>query len=222
LTRSLDSAIWIGSVAGKEPGNESGDRADGDSGQPPGKDTKMKSALGAISVGLLACVVFGAGILRAETNQQNKKAAAASEKTKQAAPASGCAMLTPALLAKVLGQPFEDKHEESKFPPAYDGPWGWTCEYASQKSKSQGGVHVEFRVYTEASAAIAKQTFDKVAVFFANRSKPRPSVGDEAYWGTGNEPVIHVLKGKVHYSIAVYPSNAKQAQDVATALAATL
>jgi hypothetical protein len=188
---------------------------------------KAKSVGGAIAAVLLAWAVFGtgaarAGAPRAGNNPQDKKTSEPSEKAKMMAPASGCAMLTPALLAKVLGQPFEDKHEESKFPPAYDGPWGWTCEYASTKSKGQGGVHVEFRVYTEASAAVAKQTFDKVAVFFANRSKPRPSVGDEAYWGTGDEPVIHVLKGKVHYSVAVYPSNAKQAQDVAAALAATL
>ena len=75
-----------------------------------------------------------------------------------APPASGCSMLTPAQIQKVLGQPF-GAPSETKAPPAYGmQPWGSNCRYSSQQ-----GSHttVTFIVYVDASAAEAKQTFDK-------------------------------------------------------------
>lgn len=182
---------------------------------------KMKFMVGAISVCFL---VFGSNAVFARkpspAQNQEKKAPASSQ---TASPESGCAILTLATLQKVLGQPFNgDRTLATKMPPAYDGPWGSSCQFFSQKSKSQGGIRVDFVVFTEPSTPVAKKTFDKVAMFFADRSKPRPSVGDEAYWGVGTEPTIHVLKGKVHYSVSIDPVSAKQAQDLAAALAAQL
>jgi hypothetical protein len=183
----------------------------------------------AVVVPLAAVVVFG--VARAHIpsaagapaptarNQQSKDTAAPSDKSKT--PGTGCLMLTPAMLEKVLGQPFDDP-SESKMWPAYQGAWGSNCEYSSKKPSSQGGVRVDFLVYTEASAAEAKQTFDKAAVFFTDRSKPKLSIGDSAYWDSteNKEPKIHVLKGKVHYSLGMQPANEKQLKDLAAAVAA--
>lgn len=184
---------------------------------------KMKFMVGAIPVCLL---VFGSNAVLARKSspaRSQEKKAPASNQTNAVSPESGCAILTLATLQKVLGQPFNgDRTLATKMPPAYDGPWGSSCQFFSQKPKSQGGIRVDFVVFTEPSAPVAKKTFDKVAMFFADRSKPRPSVGDEAYWGVGTEPTIHVLKGKVHYSVSVDPVSAKQAQDLAAALAAQL
>jgi hypothetical protein len=186
---------------------------------------KTEPALGAISVGLLACVALGASAAYAgkpplARNQQSEKASAPSERNKAAAPASGCSLLTPALLEKVLGQPFDHEPAETKMPPAYAGAWGSNCQYHSKKPASQGGVRVEFLVYQESSAAEAKQTFDKAAVFFADPSKGKPSIGDSAYWQrTDSEPSIHVLKGKVHFSLSIDPANQKELTNLAVALA---
>jgi len=177
-------------------------------------------------VALAACFVFG---LRASHGafppqpervarpQQDKTA----DKNKTVAPASSCSRLTPAMLQKVLGQPFDDP-SETKSMPAYQDAWDSSRQYSSKKPGSQGGVRVDMLIYTEASAAEAKQTFDKAAVFFTDRSKPKPSIGDSAYWQSTdeNEPTIHVLKRKVHLSIGMEPANEKQLKDLATAVAA--
>jgi len=60
-------------------------------------------------------------------------------------------------------------------------------------------------------------------VFFADPSKAKPSISDSAYWQrTDDGPVIHVLKGKVHYSLSVDPANEKRLTDLAAALASRL
>lgn len=137
---------------------------------------------------------------------------------------NGCAMLPIALLEKTFGDTFDPTPSETKSPPAYGGPWGSRCEFVSKPPFSKGHqTKVEFLVYVEASPAEAKQTFDKVAAFFADRSKGNPSVGESAYWGdTNGEPAIHVLKGKVHYSLSIEPANEAQLVDLARNLAALL
>jgi hypothetical protein len=143
-------------------------------------------------------------------------AGACSTRSAYAAPqATGCSMLTPAQIQKVLGQPF-GAPSESKWPPAYgQQPWGSNCQYASQK-----GAHtkVTFIVYVDASAAEAKQTFDKLSFWFAPKSKP--AIGDSAYIDA--QGAIHVLKGKVRYYIAIDPSNEKQIKDLAASIAARI
>ncbi|MHB8539980.1 MAG: hypothetical protein ACYDCD_03430 [Candidatus Acidiferrales bacterium] len=126
--------------------------------------------------------------------------------------ATGCSMLTPAQIQKVLGQPFGEP-SESKAPPAYGmQPWGSHCEYASQK-----GSHttVTFIVYVDASAAEAKQTFDKLAVWFGPKSKP--AIGDSAYIDAHG--AIHVLKGKVRYYVSIGRGNEAQTKELAASIA---
>jgi hypothetical protein len=143
-------------------------------------------------------------------------AGAGSARNAYAAPqAAGCSMLTPAQIQKVLGQPFGAPSETSA-PPAYgQQPWGSNCQYASQK-----GAHtkVTFIVYVDASAAEAKQTFNKLSFWFAPKSKP--AIGDSAYIDAHG--AIHVLKGKVRYYIAIDPSNEKQTKDLAASIAARI
>lgn len=132
-----------------------------------------------------------------------------------APPASGCSMLTPAQIQKVLGQPF-GAPEEGKWPPAYgNNPWGTQCQYASQKGPN---TKVTFIVYLEQTAAVAKQTFDKLSMWFPATSKP--AIGDAAYMDKSH--AIHVLKGKVRYYISIDPANEKQAKDLAASIAARI
>ena len=129
--------------------------------------------------------------------------------------ASGCSMLTPAEIQKVLAQPFGPP-AETKAPPAYGKqPWGSHCEYTSQKGAK---TQVTFIVYADASAPEAKQTFDRLSLWFAPKSKP--AIGDEAYIDSGH--AIHVLKGKVRYYISTDPANEKQVQDLAISVAARI
>lgn len=179
----------------------------------------VNRAIRAIVALVLGCC--GAAYAGRPHNPQNKNAS--SSKTNTAAAPVGCATLTSAALEKVLGQPFQDDPSETKSPPAYDGAWGWSCQYSSKKPASQGGVRVDLMIYEEASAAEAKQTFDKAAVFFIDSSKPKPSIGDSAYWqSTDKGLAIHVLKGKAHFSFQIDPPNEKQLKDLAVALAARL
>lgn len=125
----------------------------------------------------------------------------------------GCSLLTPAQIQKVLGQNFGTP-TETKAPPAYvKQSWGSNCFYSSQS-----GAHTEvtFIIYVDGSLAEAKQTFDKLAVWYTPKSKP--SIGDSAYIDA--KGAIHVLKGKVRYYIAIDPSNDKQAKDLAASIAA--
>jgi hypothetical protein len=77
-------------------------------------------------------------------------------------------------------------------------------------------------IFAEASAAKAKQVFDNATVFYIDSSKPKPAIGDSAYWDTTNkrEPSIHVLKGKIHFKVGMSPPNEKQLTDLAAAVAA--
>jgi|SRR5487761_706939 len=136
-----------------------------------------------------------------------------STRSAYAAPqATGCSMLTPAQIQKVLGQPF-GAPKVGKWPPAYGKqPWGTECEYKSMKTPD---VKVTFIVYVEASPSEAKQTFDKLSMWFPAKSKP--AIGDSAYIDRSH--AIHVLKGKVRYYISIDPANEKQAKDLATSIA---
>lgn len=142
--------------------------------------------------------------------------AAGSARTAHAAPqASGCSLLTPQQIQKVLGQPF-GAPEETKAPPAYAGqPWGSNCRYNSQAGTK---IVVTFIVYVDASPAEAKQTFDKLSMWYQPKSKP--AIGDSAY--IDSHGAIHVLKGKVRYFISIDRGNENQLKDVATDVASRI
>lgn len=125
----------------------------------------------------------------------------------------GCSLLTPAQIQKVLGQAF-GAPSETNAPPAYgNNPWGSNCRYSSQS-----GAHreVTFIIYVDASPAEAKQTFEKLRVWYMPKSKP--AIGGSAY--VDAKGAIHVLKGKVRYYISLDPANEKQIEDLALAIAA--
>jgi len=130
-----------------------------------------------------------------------------------APPTDGCSLLTPGQIQKVLGQPF-GAPAESKWPPAYGKqPWGTQCQYDSQKGPN---TKVTFIVYVEASPAEAKQTFDKLSMWFPAKSKP--AIGDAAYMD--NSHAIHVLKGIVRFYVSLDRGNEKQVTDLAALIAA--
>jgi hypothetical protein len=191
------------------------------------EENDIMKTVSAISAALLACILFGlvsafAGTPQTQQSQQSKTANSPSKNNAGAA-RSGCALLPIALLAKTLGEPFDDDPVETKSPPAYKGAWGSACQFFSKLTKGHQ-TRVDFMVYVEASAADARQAHDKPAMIFEDKSKPRPSgIGDSAYWDSidDEEPQIHVLKGKVHFSLGIQPANDKQLQNLAAAVAAT-
>jgi hypothetical protein len=133
-----------------------------------------------------------------------------------------CTLLTPAQIQKVLGQPF-GAPSESKALPAYgQQPWGVHCDYTSQKGPD---ATVTFIAYADSSAAVAKQTFDKLSMWFPPRSKPS-GIGDSAY--IDNRNAIHVLKSQVRYYISIdspggfTPAKEKQLKDLALSVAAKI
>ena len=110
--------------------------------------------------------------------------------------------------------------------PAYDGAWGSSCGYSRMEPFPQGqDTLVDLMIFTESSASVAKATFDKAAAFMVDSSKPKPAIGDEAYWGQANsdEPTIHVLKGRTHFQLSMMaPADEKKVESLAAALAGRL
>jgi len=128
----------------------------------------------------------------------------------KAPPSDRCALLPTSELQSVLAQSFENP-STSTAPSPYAGlPPGTDCTY----SAGQSGGQVLFRIYVDPSAAIAKETFLKLSLFYPAKSKP-PHLGDSAYIDTSD--AIHVLKGSVRFYINVEPAaKAKQLVDLAT------
>ena len=187
----------------------------------------MNSKLTVVLIPAVLLLSIGGGARMARA-QQNKSTQSQSDKTNPA-PANDCSLVTPAMLEKVLGQSVMGKPEAQKTPPMYGGAWGWNCTYYVGY-QNHGGVKVEFSVYTEESAAKAKQDFDTYAIA-ADDSRGKPSIGDAAYWVEpgGSKKVadnskktllIFVLKGKVHFNLELIPANEKQLTDLAAAVAA--
>jgi len=189
---------------------------------------KRKSTV-AVILGAILIFALGATLAayaeppRIVRNQTTKKASATSTQTKTSA--SGCAVLPTSQLEKIVGERFGEPQVGKMFPAYSDGASGSTCEFFSKPPFSKGhSTRIDLLIYTEASAAYAKQTFDKVAPFFADSSKPKPGIGDESYWDDTQkkEPKLHVLKGKTHYSIGVEPADEKLILQLASAIAAKL
>ena len=166
-------------------------------------NSKLKLML--ITAAVLLLIGTDARMARAQGNT------GASSSPGKTASASGCPVLTSAMVEKVLGQHVQSS-PASKALPMYDGAPGWSCTYRA------AGVRIDFSVYTEASSAVAKHTHETYSVA-ADDSKGKPSIGDSAYWvsATKMEPYLYVLKGKVHFSIGMRPGNETQMKNLAAA-----
>jgi hypothetical protein len=130
-------------------------------------------------------------------------------------PSDLCSLLTPAQLEKTIGRPFT-MAEKKAAPPAFrNQPEGMNCGFSS--TGKAAGIHVTLIAYVDASLAQAKDTFDKLAMYFKPKSKP--PIGDSAY--IDGEGAIHVLKGKVRFYIEVEPARPmeKQQNDLAILVA---
>ena len=106
-----------------------------------------------------------------------------------------CSWITPAQLTKEFGgKPFTAP-EKTEAIPAYRGQNpGTQCVF-------KGGTDVRLIVYTDRSAAEAKQTFESMmGSFYKIASKPS-DLGDEAYIDTSHG--LHVLKGKTRFFVDV-------------------
>jgi hypothetical protein len=185
---------------------------------------KPKSAVSPVSSILLIAIVISSCPAHAATPQQNQhsKQGSAPSQKKMETSAAGCSLLPISLLEKMFGEVFEDEPMETKAPPAYDGAWGTSCRFSPKPPFTRGHqTTVDFVIYTEASAAKAKQTFDQVAAFIKDKARTTPSgLGDDAYWGiTDDEPaMLHVLKGKSHYSLELEPANDSKLLELAAAV----
>jgi hypothetical protein len=141
---------------------------------------------------------------------------ASSARIANAAPQGpGCSLLTPAQIQKVVGQPFSAPIVTAALPAFAKQAWGSNCRYSSQGG---GHVVVGLIVYMDGSPAEAKQTFDKLSLWYPAKSKP--AIGDSAY--IDSHGAIHVLKGKVRYFISLDPQNEKQLKDLAASIAARI
>lgn len=136
-------------------------------------------------------------------------------------PSDICSLLGPQQLEKTLGQPFGPALK-STAPPAYAGQQpGTNCRYTGLKSTAQVVILI---VYVDRSPAEAKQTFQKLSVWYPATSKPS-GIGDSAYIDSSH--AIHVLKGTVRYFINAGSGASdtvvdKQVQDLATSVAAQI
>jgi hypothetical protein len=137
-------------------------------------------------------------------------------------PPDTCSLLPPSQLQRIFDQPFGEP-DRSKAPAAYPGqPSGTECDYQTQKGFTR---KVVFIAYVDPSAAQAKQTYEKLSMWFAPRSKPA-GIGDSAY--IDDNHAIHVLKGRVRYYIniipigTITPEKEKQLRDLAAWVAAQI
>lgn len=142
--------------------------------------------------------------------------------THAAPAASGCAMLTPAMIEKVLGQAVR-VNDTHKAMPMYGGAWGSSCDYRGE------GVRIDFVVYEEATAAKAKQDFDKLSIG-ADESAGKPSIGESAFWNNtdSTHPYLYVLKDKVYFLVSMSGTKRgdekqmRETKDLAAAAAARI
>ena len=132
---------------------------------------------------------------------------------KAASQADQCSMLTPNQIQSVIGKPFGAPETTQASPAFGKQPWGLNCRYSSQ---SGGHVIVSLIVYVEASASDAKQTFDKLMMWYQVRSRPS-GIGNSAY--IDSRGAIHVLKGKTRYFIQLDPGNEDQLKALAISVA---
>lgn len=168
-----------------------------------------------VVVGILGCVLTSSALLATDL------------------PPDLCSLLTQEQIAKTVGQPFSAPEKTTAPPPYKANPPGTQCEYHAQKGPA---IKVVFIAYVDPTTELAKQTFDRLAMFYRPVSKP--AVGDSAYLDA--KGAIHVLKNRVRYFIAIEsaetsksapytawasgssaaePTQVKQVKELATAVA---
>lgn len=130
-------------------------------------------------------------------------------------PSDLCSLVTPEQLQKILGDAFNEPKRGTWPAPFAGQPSGTQCVYMPKRVAAHA---VTFIAYADASAAQAKENFEKLSAFYPAKSKP--SVGDSAYIDTHH--AIHVLKGRVRYFIDASSSHEQQATDLAKVVAAEL
>src|SRR5579872_3810953 len=85
-------------------------------------------------------------------------------------PADLCSLLTTAQLEKTLAVRFAAPEKTVAPAPFMNIPPGAQCEY---KAEGRSSVKVSFIAYADPSAAVAKQTFDRLSMWYAPKSKPK-------------------------------------------------
>lgn len=118
-------------------------------------------------------------------------------------PADLCSLLTQAQLEKTFGVPFAAPDRSQAPAPYRNIPPGTQCEFKAQKGPA---IKVVFIVYVDPSAAVAKQTFEQLEMWFPAKSKP--AIGDAAY--LDKKGGVHVLKERVRFYIAVEAAGASK------------
>lgn len=136
-------------------------------------------------------------------------------------PSDACAMLPTAQLAKMLEQPYGPPAKTTA-PPAQDHVTGTDCTYQSTNGMPR---KLLFRIYVDPSAAVAKDTFDKLSTYYG------PNTAVTGNWDTAyldSSHAIHIQKGKVRYYLNLNPIGTdtakaeKQLKDLATSVAGQL
>lgn len=187
---------------------------------------RLKSVVATTTVILLAITVVSSGLAQ----DVEKYHSTTSESQSKSGSAEGCVLMPIPLLDKMFGEKFDDANSllDEKSPPPFDGSWGRHCEFRSAPPFAKGHeMELDFTVYVEASTAEAKQTFEKLAGFMEDKSKPAPSgLGDRAYWQSTDPKhlVLYVLRGKAHYSVGGEPKDVSEKQliELARAVSAQL
>jgi hypothetical protein len=137
-------------------------------------------------------------------------------------PPDACAMLPATQLAKVLKQSFSPPTKSTAPAAFHDSPTGTDCTY-----KTGNGLHrtVLFRIYVESSPAAAKETFNKLSIFYGP-NKAVAGKWDSAYLDSRH--AIHVQKGNVRYYFNLNPIGSdtakadQQLKDLASSVAGQL
>ncbi|MGB8475791.1 MAG: hypothetical protein WCE61_17055 [Candidatus Acidiferrum sp.] len=136
-------------------------------------------------------------------------------------PADVCTLLSSAQLQKTLGQAFGPAVEATA-PAAYRGQSsGKNCTYTALKDRD---LEVTLIFYVDKSPSEAKETFQKLSMWFPPKSRPS-GIGDSAYLDSNH--AVHVLKGSDRYFISIGSRASaavreKQEQELAIAVAAEI
>ncbi len=121
-------------------------------------------------------------------------------------PSNACQLLPQAQLTKVMEQPFGAPAKTTAPAASQDGITGTDCTY---QTSSGAPRRILFRIYVDPSAAVAKDTFKRLSVFFS------PNRAVTGNWDTAyldSRHAIHVQKGKVRYYLNINPLGADAAK----------
>ena len=137
-------------------------------------------------------------------------------------PSDTCSLLPERQLQEIFDQSF-GRPQRSTAPAAHPGQSvGTECEYTTQSGLAR---KVIFIVYVDPSAAKAKETFEKLSIWFAPKSQ-LAGIADSAYIDENH--AIHIVKSKIRYYIniipigTITPEKEKQLRDLAAFVSAQI